>query len=534
MALLTLSHYPSSLLLLYGLAGWVAYVIAVGIYRVTLHPLAKYPGPIRYKLSGWPLLWQAFKGNRHIWHLKDHEKYGPIVRIGPNTLSFNTETALSTIYGPRGANVKKGEWYKTFDIAAGAYSSFTETDREKHAIKRRWLSPAFSAESMKINEPVIINIIERFCDTIRPGKEGWGQSWNATDIMTYLGFDIMGALVFGCDFRTVQEETNRDLAESVLPASQFLYWVSYLPLAVLVRPLLRTKLFEIAGGKPVVDNNRLIDYANEQVKSRGIEEIQEKGASGHGRKDLLSRVIDNYDKKTGWRPTQAELDTESLNMINAGADPYSGTMAGVIFYLVHNRASLEKATAEVRSTFDSPDDIVNGSKLNSCVYMYACIEEALRRISGVPSHLPREVLSGGITVDGHHIPAGCVVGVPAYALHHTPQYYPDPWSFTPERWIESDTTPRESVELARKAFCPFSIGMRQCSGRNIAYLQMKLTLAHMLYRFDMRLDPDEPGRGCGGPDMEEGRQRKDEFQLLDAFGFGRDGPMVQFKIAQTN
>lgn len=150
---------------------------------------------------------------------------GPIVRIAPNTLSFNTASALSAIYGPRSANVKKGEWYKTFDIAAGTYSSFTETDKEKHAIKRRWMSPAFSADSMKANEPLITDIVKRFCQALKPASSGWGAKWNMSEMSTYLGFDIMGALVFGCDFRSVQERQNRDLANSVLPASMLMYWV---------------------------------------------------------------------------------------------------------------------------------------------------------------------------------------------------------------------------------------------------------------------------------------------------------------------
>ncbi|KAF2119541.1 benzoate 4-monooxygenase cytochrome P450 [Lophiotrema nucula] len=504
------------------------YFVALSIYRVTLHPLAKYPGPLRYKLSSWLLLWQAYKGNRHIWHLKDHEKYGPIVRIAPNALSFNTDTALSTIYGPRNANVKKGEWYKTFDIAAGTYSSFTETDKDKHAAKRRWLSVAFSAECQRLNEPVIIDLLDRFCHHIEPSSDGWGASWNGSEIATYLGFDIMGSLVFGTDFQTVQNVKNRDLANSVLPASMFLYWISYLPLAMLVRPLLRTKLFEIVGGKPVVDNNRLIDFGHEQVLARDVEE---KAGDLSGRKDFLSRIIKNHDKKTGWQPTQADLDTESLNMMNAGADPYSSVLAGIFFYLVHNPEVLQKATSEVRSTFASPDEIVNGTKLNSCSYMYACIEETLRRTAGVPSHLPREILPGGLNVDGHHLPAGTVVGVPAYAIHHTPRYYPDPWSFRPERWIESESVTRENIELARKAFTPFSIGTRQCSGRNLAYLQLKLTVAHILFRFDLRIDPDESSRGGGHLGMEEGREREDEFQMWDALGFGRDGPMIQFRKA---
>lgn len=166
--------------------------------------------------------------------------------------------------------------------------------------------------------------------------------------------------------------------------------------------------------------------------------------------------------------------------------------------------------------------------------MYACIEETLRRTAGVPSHLPREVLPGGLEVDGHNIPAGTVVGVPAYAIHHASEYFPDPWTFRPERWMESESVTSESIKLARKAFTPFSIGTRQCSGRNLAYLQLKLTVAHILFRFDLRIDPDNTTRGRGCPGMEEGREREDEFQLWDALGFGRDGPMIQFRKATTS
>ena len=182
-----------------------------------------------------------------------------------------------------------------------------------------------------------------------------------------------------------------------------------------------------------------------------------------------------------------------------------------------------------RSTFTSPTEIVNGTSLNACTYMYACIEEALRRTAPVPSHLPRIVLQGGMEIDGQFFTEGTVVGVPMYAIHHDPEYFPEPFTFKPERWIESSTNSTESIALARKAFNPFSIGSRQCSGRNLAYLQLKLTLAHMLWRFDMRLAPDEPNRGGGGPELGVGRERKDEFQLWDALGFGRDGPMVEFK-----
>jgi cytochrome P450 len=134
-----------------------------------------------------------------------------------------------------------------------------------------------------------------------------------------------------------------------------------------------------------------------------------------------------------------------------------------------------------------------------------------------------------MTIDSTHFPARTVVGVPMYALHHNPTYFPEPFTFRPERWIESPTNPTEAIALARKAFNPFSIGTRQCIGRGLAYLQLKLTLTHVLWRFDLREAGDEKGKGAGRKGMGVGREREDEFQLWDALGFGRDGPMVEVR-----
>jgi|TARA_R110002003_G_scaffold250_5_gene17750 cytochrome P450 len=142
------------------------------------------------------------------------------------------------------------------------------------------------------------------------------------------------------------------------------------------------------------------------------------------------------------------------------------------------------------------------------------------------------VLQGGITVDNRYFQAGTVVGVPMYAIHHHLDYFPSPFTFQPGRWIESPCNPASSIALARKAFNPFSIGTRQCSGRNLAYLQLKLTLAHFLWRFDLRESEEGKGRGGGGEAMGVGRERVDEFQMWDALGFGRDGPMVEVRLRE--
>ena len=119
-------------------------------------------------------------------------------------------------------------------------------------------------------------------------------------------------------------------------------------MTVLVRPLLRTRFFEIVGGQAVTDNNRLIEFASSQVQHQSCNIRDAEKELSTYRNSLLSRLVHTLDRKTGWQPTRADLDTESLNLINAGVDPYSGALAALIFYLVNNTEALEKATTEVR------------------------------------------------------------------------------------------------------------------------------------------------------------------------------------------
>ncbi|OCL10635.1 benzoate 4-monooxygenase cytochrome P450 [Glonium stellatum] len=508
----------------------IGYFLVLWIYRLSLHPLAKYPGPFSYKLTNWPLVLQAYHGNRHLHHLRDHAKYGPIVRIGPNTLSFNTETALNAIYGGKKVNVRKTGMYITLDAGSGALSTHTEIDKEKHAYRRRVLSYAFSDNALRSAEPLILHNVEIFCSAIAPKeKHQWSEKKNMSLWCSWLGFDIMGDLAFGERFKCIESEEHRYTAGTTITGSKFLYWFSYLPCAWVTRRIITSRLMEVLAGQTAADFMHLMNYAEEKVQRKIEAEGFAKKESKEVRKDTMHYILESKDPETGESLTDKELAADSVLLITAGSDTVSTSLAASFFYFLRNPNVLKRVTAEVRSTFTSTEDIHSGPKLNSCVYLQACMEEVLRVAPPVPSHLPREVLSGGLNVDGHHILAGTIVGVPAYSIHLNKDYFPDPWSFRPERWIVDPKTgvTAESVELATRAFCPFSLGTRGCIGKFLAYLEFKLTMAHVLYRFDMREAPGE-NLGGGGPDLEEGRQRQNEFQMDDAFGVMRNGPLVEF------
>lgn len=67
---------------------YVLYFFVSTIYDVYFGPLSKFPGPKLWAFSKIPKILTMVSGSDGIEHAKLHEKYGPIVRIGPNELSF--------------------------------------------------------------------------------------------------------------------------------------------------------------------------------------------------------------------------------------------------------------------------------------------------------------------------------------------------------------------------------------------------------------------------------------------------------------
>jgi cytochrome P450 len=139
--------------------------------------------------------------------------------------------------------------------------------------------------------------------------------------------------------------------------------------------------------------------------------------------------------------------------------------------------------------------------------------------------MPRRVLHGGLSVDGHQIPAGIDVGVPAYSIQRNGAYYASPHSFQPERWMPH----AEGIVGAKLAFCAFSLGRMNCIGKNVAYLAMKLATAKLLYAYDIKVPEDVGLVGGGAKGDGEGKEREGEYQMIDWMIGYRSGPIVQFR-----
>lgn len=124
------------------------------------------------------------------------------------------------------------------------------------------------------------------------------------------------------------------------------------------------------------------------------------------------------------------------------------------------------------------------------MYLRAFIDEALRLSPPVPGILWRDISpeyqrnNQPFLVDGHVIPRGTAFGINVYSLHHNEDYFPDSFSFKPERWLDSSP---DTKKIMREAFNPFSMGPRGCAGKSMAYLEASLVLAKTLWYFDFEV-----------------------------------------------
>ena len=74
--------------------------------------LNKFNGPFLASFTNLWKLWYALKGSQKQMYVDIHEKYGDIVRLGPNELSFADPRAIRDIYGPSGSSQKVNIAYR--------------------------------------------------------------------------------------------------------------------------------------------------------------------------------------------------------------------------------------------------------------------------------------------------------------------------------------------------------------------------------------------------------------------------------------
>ena len=138
---------------------YFTYLCIKGFYRLTLHPLARFPGPKLAAATRWyEVYWEILQGGRFSQHIENlHQQYGPIVRINPNELHINDPDFYDQLYNFSPAIDRP---WTTFENLQNSQSF------ELHKVRRRALDPYFSKPSVLSLESVIKSNVEELCQRL--------------------------------------------------------------------------------------------------------------------------------------------------------------------------------------------------------------------------------------------------------------------------------------------------------------------------------------------------------------------------------
>ncbi|RSM10901.1 hypothetical protein CDV31_007029 [Fusarium ambrosium] len=326
-----------------------------------------------------------------------HEKYGHIVRVRPNTLSFTHPRAFRDIYGHRTDDIpnltKDPEFYGPDLFAKGneTGSIFRASD-EDHARQRRVLAPAFAEKALKAQEPSLKEYVNLLIMRLADKSGAGNKRVNLVDWYNFTTFDIMGDLTFG---EPLDHLVNGDYSEWVRAVfSTFLFGAfAQVPRAF---PILN-KLVLKALPKTVQEKTRFYaQYSAERVDRRLKMKTD--------RPDIWTAILRHLNSKEKAMSIN-EMHGTGLTLMVAGTETISTLLSGLTYLLTTHPTCLDRLVEDIRGTFPTRESI-NLKELAPMRYLNACIDEALRMYPPVATGMPRVVPLQGATICDELIPGG--------------------------------------------------------------------------------------------------------------------------------
>lgn len=443
----------------------VLYSVWSVVYNLYFHPLAGFPGPLLGRAS---LLWRIYystNGHFHIAIKRQHEKYGHVFRVSPNELSFSSVQSWTDIYNPprsRKATCIKSEFYNILGSGFDTLCVGSERDPSRHGEMKKALSSGFSTKALEKQEYLVHMCVDKFVEAVgRLGSTRKGV--NMTDWYEMVGFDIMGELVFGESFHSIEQGEPHFWSQLV---EKHLFYVTLLD--NLSRYPLIWKIGQFVVPKFTLGvRDKHVSYTRLQVQKR----LEAKDA----RTDILTNIIGQVEKGD---MSQEQLTAHSSTLVLGGGETISTLLAGLTYHLLKNPDVLRRLSTIIREEFANYSEITVGS-LKQIPYLQAVINEGLRIYPPGSQGFPR--ISPGTKIDGYWVPKGAEIYTSGWTITHSPEYFAEPDKFIPERWLSNETKDN------RDASQPFLLGPHACLGQNLAHVEMNVTLAKILWRYDMYL-----------------------------------------------
>ncbi|KAI9739221.1 MAG: hypothetical protein M1834_007434 [Cirrosporium novae-zelandiae] len=438
---------------------------------------------------------ESHKGFRSKRLYELHSKGMPVIRTGPNSLSYgdvraikasNTVLHEADIYG-HSTKCTKDDAYI---ITSGSHFHLADVvNKTDHARKRKVLSSAYALKNLeewehKVTDKTqrLVNQFDKICRQSKSTPIVDYRSWTnffSLDAIADIGLsERLGFLDRGDD-KCLAEHRNgktwevnfRECLYANSRAQSGIMW-SYNWYKLLVKmtnvlsPWYR-RLWKLNEGWDGIVLRRASERFRRYQKGENLD-------------DFFRSLME--DKKGNINNLEwGEIVAEVSIMMNAGSTTTAIAMANVFFQIHKHPEILHKLRSEIDSVLDPAETIAPYEKVRYLPYLRACLDESMRLYPPTSHGLPRSTPPEGTSILGEWIPGNTTVSMSAFVAHRDTTVFPDPETYNPDRWLG------DAGKELQPYFIAFSAGARGCIGRNISYLEQTIVLATMLHRYECEL-----------------------------------------------
>nr|GAT50699.1 predicted protein [Mycena chlorophos] len=448
-------------------------------YRLSpWHPLAHLPGPTLAKVSKLWGLKLALSGNTARVTKELHEKYGDVVRNGPNSVSVNNGDAVRAVLGTGG--LQKGVFYEPFSDATLPSKAIVNLAGDPHDNRRRIWNRGMSSESLRGYEAILAIRLQQLLDRLDGIAKSPQPSVDITEWISYLTFDFMGDMAFGGGFNMLLDGGDKDGMWGIIRLGvKATSIIAHIPWIV-------PTFNKIPGLNEVTDRLRRFgsENAGRRVKT-GPKETR----------DLWYHLMDE-DGHEKVKPTLPEVLVDGVFAIVAGSDTSSGALNAFMYCVLTHPGIYARVQAEVDRVYPDPDTLFDSEKHEELNLLRACFHESMRLYPPVATGGARQVPAGEPrVVAGKMIPEHTQIFLPPYSIQRNPKhYFPAPDAFDPDRWLRPSAETGDGSGgheiVNHTTFLAFSYGAANCAAKHLAWREIMMVAAALFRRYEIRFAKD--------------------------------------------
>ncbi|XP_057307331.1 steroid 17-alpha-hydroxylase/17,20 lyase-like [Hydractinia symbiolongicarpus] len=171
------------------------------------------------------------------------------------------------------------------------------------------------------------------------------------------------------------------------------------------------------------------------------------------------------------------------DILVAGFETVASTLQFMILYLIKNKNIAQKCYEEVDKILEGDDDL-KLTDLDNFHYVKAVISETMRITPAAPLGVPH-ITVNDLSIMEYVIPRNTTLFINIYAIHHDGNLHHQPEVFNPERFLDEN---REYKSI--NGFLPFSLGRRQCLGKELALKELVYFTVNVLRKFWLEAPDD--------------------------------------------